>query len=762
MRLTLRSMLAYLDDILEPNDVAEIREKVKESEFATGLVHRIRGSVRRLRLSAPKLKGTGLGLNANSVAEYLDNNLEAEKVPDFEKVCLESDVHLAEVASCHQVLTLVLGEPAEVAPETRQRMYRIQPVEEQDRSKTLLETSTASNTPPPKQVVNSDTPFDAPRLSQRKREAPDYLREKSRIRWAPLAATIVLATFVTLLGLRALGEFDAAHPILGFVFLNTVDQQVNQRSVTMESGMNTPNGSALHLAQPSEGTVETRTAPEVSSPTSTSLHQPLDEPSENHVSRDTPLEIDEIGALPVGFSNNPSLVGSANPPKNLGETLGNEDPDPVNPAQSVSTESEELANGDTEQVPLELLPVNGPTTSEQEETPSNDPTDLITGTNLGKLTTPKDILARWDEVQGVWIRLAAESGISLNDRVIALPTYQPQLQLNTGAILTIDGGSSLDFPSGGPAGFVISLQYGRLLLQNNDNGHEISLRLGNREGNIRFEGEESAVSVEVANVHYPGTDPLDHPASTIVRLQPLQASVAWIETGLAPVTLQSGQQLELINQSMGATKAVDQSPAWLEPNNIHGILKTASIDLETQIDTEQSLSLLLSELAHDRRHEIGALALLGLCHTGELDSFDSMIDAFNNERHKLWWNEYFNAITGALARNAETSENVLLSLQKKRGQDAQELLRLLQRYSPQQLQDGAATQLVEYLDHEKLIYRVLSFQNLKFVTGKTLSFAPQHRHVRRRPSVQNWRKRLQAGKIAYQQPPTDYRQQTAE
>ena len=119
MRLTLRTLLAYLDDTLEPHEIKEIGQKVAESDAAQELVARIKQITRRRRLTTPPANG----FDANTVAEYLDNELSSDLVADLEKTCLESDVHLAEVASCHQILTLVLGEPALVPPTARERMY---------------------------------------------------------------------------------------------------------------------------------------------------------------------------------------------------------------------------------------------------------------------------------------------------------------------------------------------------------------------------------------------------------------------------------------------------------------------------------------------------------------------------------------------------------------------------------------------------------------------------------------------------------------
>jgi len=123
MRLTLRTLLAYLEDELKPAESKEIGQKIAESPVATSLAQRIREVMRRRRLSVEDLNETCL--DPNLVAEYLDGSLTPQEVADVERVCLGSDAHLAEVAACHQILTLVLGEPIEINPSSRERMYAL-------------------------------------------------------------------------------------------------------------------------------------------------------------------------------------------------------------------------------------------------------------------------------------------------------------------------------------------------------------------------------------------------------------------------------------------------------------------------------------------------------------------------------------------------------------------------------------------------------------------------------------------------------------
>jgi len=125
MRLTLRTILAYLDDVLEPAQAREIGEKIADSKEAAELMTRIREVIRRRRIGAPELAGPGSGPDPNLVADYLENLLAPAQVVELERLCQASDMHLAEVAACHKILSMVVGHPIDVPDEMRDRMYAL-------------------------------------------------------------------------------------------------------------------------------------------------------------------------------------------------------------------------------------------------------------------------------------------------------------------------------------------------------------------------------------------------------------------------------------------------------------------------------------------------------------------------------------------------------------------------------------------------------------------------------------------------------------
>ena len=116
MRLTLRTLLAWMDGVLPAEEQRQLGDKVDASPVARQLVERIHAVVDNPHLSAPRVDAKGLGGDPDTVAEFLDNTLPADRLEAFERICLESDMHLAEVAACHSILAEVARDPSVVPP----------------------------------------------------------------------------------------------------------------------------------------------------------------------------------------------------------------------------------------------------------------------------------------------------------------------------------------------------------------------------------------------------------------------------------------------------------------------------------------------------------------------------------------------------------------------------------------------------------------------------------------------------------------------
>ena len=190
MRLTLRTLIAWLDDTLTPSEVKAIGHQVSESPFAKELIERIHRVTRQRRLTVPADSGHD-GVDPNTVANYLDDQLKEEGVNEFEKKCLTSDVHLAEVASVHQILSMI-GHKAKVPADAKSRMYR------------LVRGREASPRPRNRTVRPANQPPEAPSHPAVRWSTPVRTTPKVLERYGPVAAVLALVGLLSYVAWQSL------------------------------------------------------------------------------------------------------------------------------------------------------------------------------------------------------------------------------------------------------------------------------------------------------------------------------------------------------------------------------------------------------------------------------------------------------------------------------------------------------------------------------------------------------------------------------
>ncbi len=720
MRLTLRTMLAYLDDIpLEPEDREDIGRKIEESEFATNLVHRTRDCMRRLRLGVPAVIGRGLAHDPNSVAEYLDNTLADERVGEFEKICLESDVHLAEVAACHQILTIVLGEPAEIDPEMRHRMYQV--VAEVDAPPIQVDSMhpTAHLTPPPVQVATR----------RAKPEVPDYLRESQWRLW-PVAAVALIAALLTCGGPLIFGPPEWRQRV---VALFVRPQQDSQEPASAQGTKETLG--AGQTDQTAENPAAAAKPTEAADEGAARSGQPAPLVPPKNVAG-----ADDAGAPPAPEPDEDSGGRGENPAANV----------PAGPAAVPGAPPEKgrpSPGPDKPELPLDATnPLVDPTQPEVPAKPgANHAADRpeAAAEGFGRYTSTRDVLLRLDPRSGDWKRLPAKSPLVKGDRLLSLPLFKPTVSLSTSitiqaegpALFELVGWNDQDVP-------IIAVEYGRLVMTTvGKAGNSVQIKLEDAQPQLTFVDAESTLALDVRHILPPGKDPLSGPAPLAVDIY-ASSGLIRVRNGNAPVELQAPSRKALVLAT--AEQEGDEFPNWVTSEALGDVERLATTAVEPQLLPDRSIGLILKELAIQKKREVRSLAIWS---AGYLGDFEPAVAALNDPQEKVLWSSYIEELRAAVARSPETARQVRAAFEKQRNADAQTLFRLLWGYSNEDLKRGEDAKLVDGLDNSSLDIRVLSFWNLQNITGSKLNYLAGEPTAARRTAVKAWKDRLRQGKI---------------
>ncbi|MEE3369590.1 MAG: hypothetical protein VX346_09640 [Planctomycetota bacterium] len=723
MRLTLRTMLAYLDDILEPVDAEELGKKIESSEFANNLVHHIRGCTQHLRLGAPEIDGKGLALDSNTVAEYLDNTLSQERVPDFEKVCLESDIHLAEVAACHQILTLVLGEPADVSPAIRNRTYQLA---------TALNRETEANSQQPTEANGNVPPLDdgepvtnessvTSTSTDLSSDVPEIWQERSGIRLWPLAVTLAVAFLVAGAAIAIWSGWTGS------------PARQRQTAAAPQTATETPPGKSDAPPAATEVQAQQQSeAPDTSSDTADVSTENSVEPVVDSIPETTP-STDPALATPENDSNT-----NGSPP--VAATESPLDTSPEEPAVEVTpTDDSSAPEPDTESAPVDAA--------------ADESVDV------GRYVSDKQVLARLEGE--IYKRLSPEGILYSDDHLLVLPAFRPRILVGSGILISLLGPTEITLGTPTPSGVSrATVHFGRLQLSRGGTPSNIVLlTLGNQSGQVTLQDPQSQLSIQVRRYLPPGINPEENEPKLVIQLQSIRGNSQWSipQPDGEPLTLDipEGMQYVFVDQNageLGPASAQHASPRQLLDEDAAEFLSEMINNAER--DDELPISISLREQLHHRRIEVRALAARCLA---ALDQFDAVLDALTEPEFKSFWENHILALQHAITRGPETSKRLRGEWERKRDEtEAAQRYRLLWGYNPEQLQTNGAQQLVGYLEHPSMDVRVLSSQILQQITGRTKGY-----HAYRSPqvskaqaSINSWKRDLQQGRITYETLPS--------
>lgn len=767
MRLTLRTLIAYLDDVLEPAQIKEIGKKLEESSYASSLVERIKDVLRRRRLTAPEVEGPGSNLDPNTVAEYLDNTLPPESVADVEKICLNSDVNLVEVAASHQILTLVLGEPATINPDTRERIYALGPVPRAEQTAAAAQSGqTATAEPPaPTAPVAPAPSFKHPPAAQQtipeqspepfSSRIPDYLKTKPLWkRFTPyflvLAAAVVWAglffgdpTFFPSFFSRDNTDSNVASNQVENqeIDLSKPQQPAAEQSLpakTEPAGPNPP-GKAVTEKQPANATPAAPAGEAVAlntKPPAFDAPPPAD--AENAAPKAVPARPPVENLLPATPAATASTPKPAVPP-------------PTPPSAPEKPDDKTVAlNSNT---PANAAPA-APAKIEMADAAQQAPAAQIEsedGFFLAQVDQKRELADKND-----WLILSKVMPIQAGTSVaspkpftarINIPEALCKVVLLPGTAVTYQGKNKA-------AEMGFQIQEGRLRIEAsrglNDArdaaGPTLSIKVNDELWRIELVTRDSVCGIEIdpAQPTHPDQKPgpdnytgILYAYSGMIRFSDGSGKVQTIDAGHWMSLSAKDRKAGRINPS-GRPKPL-RIPHWVEPNfkDNSYLARRQTAAFAKELKDDQLVSLTMPAITKDLKPNTSDLATKALALTNRYQELVKVLDEVDHHESRM---EAANGIRNWLLRDPENGKLLSAALKKQFSPElAETMQRLLWGFEKADAQDRfLSSRLVEWLEHPHVAVREMAFNYIHQLTDRPIDYSDIATPTQRRSTARHW------------------------
>jgi hypothetical protein len=703
MRLTLRTLLSYLDNVLDEPSRAELQRQIEASEHASEWVHRTRDVMRRLRLGAPEPGGTGSIDDPNTVAEYLDRTLPEEGVAEFERVCLESDAMLAEVASCHHVLAMFLSEPAEIDPDTRNRLHRLEAdlaTALKARAENAAKSAAAVQ---PAAIAPVIEPPPARRMKVRQRRA--QVEEESGGFWSDLVPWIPAIAALLLLSATA------------YLVLN------NETTTPVAK----PNSTA---EEPAAGEDAEKGGEESSDATTDAGDSETTSEEATEAAADEGDK--EVAADPVKPNALTETPADA--------TKANEETTPAEPATNSTTAPEVEATTPTVEEPAAKPPVGNP--PPVPEPMANDEAEAATDQPVAgdEESEPKASLTYYGDPPaadaprvgpasrkdpngfvvveaegGVWNRL--QQGMFMEapqkGHVISLPAYRGAFELSQGVLIELVDQTEAVIDPEKPS---IELLYGRVVLTCFPDAKEpvevavlidaidytLTLKPGGR------------VAIAADRFFEPGRPMLSDPAPMVAIAHALAGESSW-KTSTSERTSAMPAPLFFVSGSLSGAPTRFRDPAWVTAVEMTDADLESSPYVAGQVEGVVLPQLLALADAQNSRETRDVVSLAGRC-SAALMLPDALVASFGDKAQADDWQRHLDVLRQMASRSARGAEAVRQAFVEKYGSaGGGALFEIVQGFTPAQVGgDATAVQggvipgkLLPMLESEDLATRVL-------------------------------------------------------